>query len=97
LVLSAITSRAALSRPAHDFVAEHAVADIDLAGRRSHDAHDFILDDGRFADARLRMNGGRCKRCQYAKRGNIENVTPIHFITDRLSRHRTGSRACAML
>jgi hypothetical protein len=41
----------------HDFIAQHAVADIDPAGRRSHDADDYILDDGRFADARLRGNG----------------------------------------
>jgi hypothetical protein len=31
---------------ADDFVAQHAVADIDLAGRRSHDADDLIPDDG---------------------------------------------------
>jgi hypothetical protein len=76
--------RRAVEAGAHDFVAQHAVADVDLAGRRSHDADDFILDDGRFANARLRVRGAcREPRCQ-TKRGDIKNaVTPVHFMTDR--------------
>jgi hypothetical protein len=57
----------------------------------------LILDDGRFADARLRISGACRKRCGQAKRGEIENaVTQIHLNTDRLSRHRTGTQALAM-
>jgi hypothetical protein len=68
----------------HDFVAQHSVADIDRAGCRSSDADDFILDDDRFADARLRVSGACRKPCGQAKCGDSKNaVTPIHFNTDR--------------
>jgi hypothetical protein len=66
----------------YDFVAQQAVADIDLAGRRSRHADDFILDHGRFADARLRASRA-CRKPRQAQRGNAENaVTPIHFNAD---------------
>jgi hypothetical protein len=82
----------------NDFVAEHAVADVDLAGRGSRQPNHFVLDDGGFADPRLRVSGVCRKPCSQAKRGDTKNaVTPVHFITDRLSRHRTGSRALTML
>jgi hypothetical protein len=90
----------AVEAGAHDLVTNDAIADIDLAGRRSRDANDFILDDGGLPDARLRVNGICRQRCRYAERGEIENaVTQIHFITDRLSRHRTGScvRCCKFI
>ena len=59
-------------------------ADIDLAGRRRQDADDLILDDGRFADARLRLSGPCSDSCGKKKRGDRENaVTPVHSITDR--------------
>jgi hypothetical protein len=76
--------RGAFEAGVHDFVAQHSVADIDRAGRRSRDANDLILDDDRFADARLRMSGICCKPCGRAKGGDSKNaVTPIHFNTDR--------------
>ena len=50
-------ARRAVGAGAHGLVAQHAVADIDLGGRRSGNADHFILDDGRFADARLRLRG----------------------------------------
>jgi hypothetical protein len=38
------------------------------------------------------------KPCRQAKCGDRENaVTQVHFNTDRLSRHRTGSRTHPML
>jgi len=97
LVLSAITSRAALSRRrAHDLVAQHVVADLDLAGRRRGDADHLVLDDGGFSDARLRASGACRKACGKSKHGNTKAaVTPVHFSTDRLMppSYRTGPRA----
>ncbi|MGY4425752.1 hypothetical protein ACVWY2_008201 [Bradyrhizobium sp. JR6.1] len=56
-MLSAITSRAALSRPgAHRLVAQQRVADIDRRGR-GRNADNLVLHHGRFADTRLRLNG----------------------------------------
>jgi hypothetical protein len=45
----------AVEAGAHGLVAQHIVADIDLAGRRSLDPNDFVFDDGGFADALLRQ------------------------------------------
>ena len=77
-------SRCAVQASPHDLIAQDAVADVDLAGRRSHDADDLILDYRRFTDARLSMSGsGREPRSQ-AKRGDKKNaVTPVHCTTDR--------------
>jgi len=49
--------RRAVEAGVHGFVAQHAVADIDLAASRSRDTDDFILDHGRLADAGLRPAG----------------------------------------
>ena len=48
-------ARCAVGAGTHGFVADQSVADIDLDGRRSGNAEHFILDDGGFADARLRV------------------------------------------
>ena len=42
---------------AHDFIAQHAVTDVDLTDHRSGDADHLTLDDDRFTDARLRVSG----------------------------------------
>jgi hypothetical protein len=60
LVLSAITSRVALSIPV--LVTHQSIADLDLGGRRSGNAKYFILDDSRFADAHLRVHGSGHQR-----------------------------------
>ena len=54
----------AVEAGAHDFVAQQTVADIDRGGCRRRHADDFILDDGGFADAGLRVNG-ICRQSDY--------------------------------
>ena len=61
--------RRAVGAGAHDFVAHHAVADVDLAGRRSRHAANLILDHGRLADARLRDCRSRSKGSEQANAG----------------------------
>src|SRR5690348_13460152 len=48
-------ARSAFGAGANGLVAHHTVADIDLGRCRTRDAHDFVLDDDRFAYARLRL------------------------------------------
>jgi hypothetical protein len=99
LVLSAITSRAALSNAgAHDFVTEHAVADVDPAVARCHDPHDVVLDDGSFANPGLRVGriGPPCRGEE--KHRTIKNaVARIHFSTDRLLLPLIADRVRAMM
>ena len=56
-------SRCAVDPGAHGFVTDQSIADLDLGGRRSGNAEHFILDDGRFANARLRVCGSGQRRC----------------------------------
>ncbi len=50
-------ARCTVDPGAHGFVTDQSIADINLGGRRSGNAEYFILDDGRFADPRLRIRG----------------------------------------
>jgi len=89
--------RGAVEAGANDFVAKQSVADIDPAGRRSLNAEHFILDDGRFADARLGRERTCRQHCDCTKHKNKKRVvTRFHFKADRLSRYRTGSRTQMM-
>jgi hypothetical protein len=85
LVLSAITSRAALSNAgAHDFVTD--------------DPHDVVLDDGSFANPGLRVGriGPPCRGEE--KHRTIKNaVARIHFSTDRLLLPLIADRVRAMM
>ena len=94
--------RCAVDPGAHGFVTDQSIADLDLGGRRSGNAEHFILDDGRFADTRLRiareqptqLPGQQLpSQLQIANQSSYRNSfsKPID-----LSRHRTGSRAHAM-
>jgi hypothetical protein len=97
LVLSAITRRGgAIGAGLHRLIAQHAVADVDLARRCSVD--DLVLDEGRFADARLRVRA-RCRNESGSKKRKRKEyaATQIHFTNRSTVHHRTGSRAYAML
>ena len=61
--------RRAVEAGAHDFIAQQSIADIDLAGGGPRDADHFILDDGGFADARLRLNG-TCRQMRLPDQAN---------------------------
>ena len=82
--------RGALEAGAHGFIAQHTVADTDLAGRLRRDAEDFFLDDDRLADARRRLglgmrhrDGGGQKNNGANKRTRENVMTQLHFTTDR--------------
>ena len=77
--------RCAVGAGAHGFVAHQSVADIDLGGRRSGNAEHFILDDGGFADARLRVRSGLAAsdRPIAEAASKKKAVTQIHFKADR--------------
>ena len=66
--------RRAVGAGAHGLVAQHRIADIDLAAARSGDANDFVLDDGSFADARrrLRRGGAEFAEAQIASAARME-------------------------
>jgi len=92
--------RRAVETGAHDFVAEHAVTDIDLAARRSHDADDFIFDDGRFGDAGLRVRGACGKnqlRRTARKYEERKNAKLISNTARSIYSHRTGPCVHAIL
>ena len=90
--------RGAVEAGAHDFVADQSVADIDLAGRRSGNAEHFILDDGGFADAGLRVELDPPSAPQQVQLQIEKENSYAKFISKPidLSRHRTGSRTHAM-
>ena len=74
--------RGAVEPGANNFVTDQSIANLDLAGRRSGNAEHFVLDDGGFADAGLRVDR-TCRQeanCKQKKKA----VTKIHFIADRL-------------
>ena len=88
--------RCAVEAGAHGFVAQQSIADIDLAGRRSGNAEDFILDDGGFADARLRVRADAAttqsagqlqiaKKCSYANSFQSRSIIPTSYRIARAS------------
>ena len=71
--------RRAVGAGAHGLVAQHAVADADLARRGGVD--DFVMDDGGFADARrrLRMREVPRRRRQHkAKKQKLRYATSFY-------------------
>jgi len=72
--MEGVADRLRAQRPVEEEVVDPAIGNAD----------ELILDDHRFADARLRVSGIDCKPCSPAGQGERNNaVTPIHFITDR--------------